>query len=54
MKTERSLGLESRSLTTLAMGHTYDISGRIRKGSAPLNLEVPLYEFTSDDIMVVD
>ncbi|KAF4572618.1 hypothetical protein EYR36_007126 [Pleurotus pulmonarius] len=26
-------------------GSHYDISGRIRKGPAPLNLEVPVYEF---------
>ncbi|XP_019807599.1 LOW QUALITY PROTEIN: cytochrome b-c1 complex subunit Rieske, mitochondrial [Tursiops truncatus] len=35
-------------------GSHYDASGRIRKGSAPLNLEVPSYEFTSDDIVIVD
>lgn len=29
-------------------GSHYDTSGRIRKGPAPLNLEVPAYEFTSD------
>lgn len=29
-------------------GSHYDSSGRIRKGPAPLNLEVPPYEFTSD------
>eukprot|EP00069_Balaena_mysticetus_P012753 bmy_07973T0 len=33
-------------------GSHYDASGRIRKGSAPLNLEVPSYEFTSDDIVI--
>ncbi|KAF8736749.1 hypothetical protein AX14_014072 [Amanita brunnescens Koide BX004] len=30
-------------------GSHYDISGRIRKGPAPLNLEVPAYEFTDGD-----
>ncbi|XP_066099488.1 cytochrome b-c1 complex subunit Rieske, mitochondrial [Saccopteryx bilineata] len=34
-------------------GSHYDASGRIRKGPAPLNLEVPYYEFTSDDLVVV-
>ena len=29
-------------------GSHYDTSGRIRKGPAPLNLEVPPYEFLSD------
>ena len=29
-------------------GSHYDISGRIRKGPAPLNLEVPPYEFSED------
>jgi len=29
-------------------GSHYDTSGRIRKGPAPRNLEVPSYEFTSD------
>ncbi|KAK0174372.1 hypothetical protein PV327_010149 [Microctonus hyperodae] len=33
-------------------GSHYDASGRIRKGPAPLNLEVPYYEF-QDDIVVV-
>ena len=32
-------------------GSRYDTSGRIRKGPAPLNLEVPPYEFVSDDII---
>jgi ubiquinol-cytochrome c reductase iron-sulfur subunit len=26
----------------------YDTSGRIRKGPAPRNLEVPVYQFVSD------
>ena len=34
-------------------GSHYDASGRIRKGPAPLNLEVPSYEFTSDDMVIV-
>ena len=29
-------------------GSVYDTSGRIRKGPAPLNLEVPEYDFLSD------
>ena len=29
-------------------GSVYDTSGRIRKGPAPLNLEVPPYKFVSD------
>jgi ubiquinol-cytochrome c reductase iron-sulfur subunit len=29
-------------------GSTYDTSGRIRKGPAPLNLEVPQYTFLND------
>lgn len=33
-------------------GSHYDGSGRIRKGPAPLNLEVPPYEFV-DDILIV-
>jgi len=34
-------------------GSHYDASGRIRKGPAPLNLEVPEYEFPSDDLLIV-
>ncbi|XP_055546370.1 cytochrome b-c1 complex subunit Rieske, mitochondrial isoform X2 [Wyeomyia smithii] len=34
-------------------GSHYDASGRIRKGPAPLNLEVPYYEFPEDDLVVV-
>nr|XP_025844334.1 cytochrome b-c1 complex subunit Rieske, mitochondrial [Vulpes vulpes] len=34
-------------------GSHYDASGRIRKGPAPLNLEVPSYEFTGDDMVIV-
>ena len=32
-------------------GSHYDTSGRISKGPAPLNLEIPPYEFVSDDII---
>ena len=34
-------------------GSHYDASGRIRKGPAPLNLEVPKYKFLEDGIMKV-
>jgi len=34
-------------------GSHYDISGRIRKGPAPLNLEVPDYTFLSDSTLLV-
>lgn len=34
-------------------GSHYDASGRIRKGPAPLNLEVPEYEFPEEDILLV-
>ncbi|KAM9366276.1 cytochrome b-c1 complex subunit Rieske, mitochondrial [Symphorus nematophorus] len=34
-------------------GSHYDASGRIRKGPAPLNLEVPYYEFPDEDTVVV-
>src|ERR1700712_1396870 len=30
-------------------GSHYDISGRARKGPAPLNLEIPAYSFPSDE-----
>lgn len=32
-------------------GSHYDISGRIRQGPAPANLEIPPYEFISDNII---
>lgn len=32
-------------------GSHYDASGRIRKGPAPLNLEVPYYEFVGDMVL---
>lgn len=34
-------------------GSHYDTAGRIRKGPAPLNLEVPDYQFISDDRILV-
>ena len=34
-------------------GSHYDTAARIRKGPAPLNLEVPEYEFTSDTVIQV-
>lgn len=34
-------------------GSHYDASGRIRKGPAPLNLEIPPYEFKDDGLVVV-
>jgi len=34
-------------------GSHYDTSGRIRKGPAPLNLEVPAYDFVEDGAKVV-
>ncbi|ESW96101.1 hypothetical protein KL918_000048 [Ogataea parapolymorpha] len=34
-------------------GSHYDISGRIRKGPAPLNLEIPEYEFSDESTLVV-
>ena len=34
-------------------GSHYDASGRIRKGPAPLNLEVPKYKFVEDELIKV-
>ncbi|KAF8640789.1 hypothetical protein AX17_000438 [Amanita inopinata Kibby_2008] len=34
-------------------GSHYDISGRIRKGPAPLNLEIPAYDFTEGDSKLI-
>jgi ubiquinol-cytochrome c reductase iron-sulfur subunit len=34
-------------------GSHYDISGRIRRGPAPLNLEVPAYSFPEDETLVI-
>jgi ubiquinol-cytochrome c reductase iron-sulfur subunit len=34
-------------------GSHYDISGRARKGPAPLNLEIPAYEFPEENSLVI-
>lgn len=34
-------------------GSVYDTSGRIRKGPAPTNLEIPPYEFVSDTLIKI-
>jgi ubiquinol-cytochrome c reductase iron-sulfur subunit len=34
-------------------GSSYDTAARIRKGPAPKNLEVPVYEFTSDHVVKI-
>ena len=34
-------------------GSHYDISGRIRKGPAPLNLEIPSYDFPEEGKLIV-
>ena len=34
-------------------GSHYDGSGRIRKGPAPINLEIPPYTFKEDDLLVI-
>lgn len=34
-------------------GSHYDASGRIRKGPAPLNLEVPEYSFPEENLLIV-
>jgi ubiquinol-cytochrome c reductase iron-sulfur subunit len=34
-------------------GSHYDISGRIRKGPAPLNLEIPEYDFVDENNLVI-
>ncbi|XP_033754232.1 cytochrome b-c1 complex subunit Rieske, mitochondrial-like [Pecten maximus] len=34
-------------------GSHYDVSGRIRKGPAPLNLEVPQHSFSEDNMLVI-
>ncbi|KAI9679461.1 MAG: hsp70 nucleotide exchange factor fes1 [Caeruleum heppii] len=34
-------------------GSHYDISGRARKGPAPLNLEIPEYDFPADNALVI-
>jgi ubiquinol-cytochrome c reductase iron-sulfur subunit len=43
----------SRSWFCPCHGSHYDISGRIRKGPAPLNLEIPPYEFVNEDAGLV-
>ncbi|MCJ1251913.1 hsp70 nucleotide exchange factor fes1 [Trapelia coarctata] len=34
-------------------GSHYDISGRARKGPAPLNLEIPAYDFPEDETVII-
>lgn len=34
-------------------GSHYDASGRIRKGPAPTNMEIPYYEFPDDQTLIV-
>ena len=34
-------------------GSHYDISGRIRRGPAPLNLEIPEYAFNDDEEKII-
>lgn len=34
-------------------GSHYDVSGRVRRGPAPLNLEVPGYEFPTEESVVI-
>lgn len=34
-------------------GSHYDVSGRARKGPAPLNLEIPVYSFPTDESVVI-
>ena len=34
-------------------GSHYDVSGRIRKGPAPLNLEVPPYSFPEEGKVII-
>jgi len=34
-------------------GSHYDVSGRVRRGPAPLNLEVPMYEFPTEETVVI-
>lgn len=42
----------ARSTETLHRSH-YDTAGRIRKGPAPLNLEIPPYKFLSKTSILV-
>merc|ERR1711887_346596 len=34
-------------------GSHYDISGRVRQGPAPLNLEIPEYDFADENALVI-
>jgi ubiquinol-cytochrome c reductase iron-sulfur subunit len=34
-------------------GSQYDVSGRVMKGPAPQNLEVPLYHFLNDNLIEI-
>ncbi len=34
-------------------GSHYDVSGRVRKGPAPLNLEVPAYDFPTEESLLI-
>jgi ubiquinol-cytochrome c reductase iron-sulfur subunit len=34
-------------------GSHYDISGRVRKGPAPLNLEIPEYDFPEEGQLII-
>ena len=34
-------------------GSHYDISGRVRRGPAPLNLEIPAYEFPEEGSLII-
>ena len=34
-------------------GSHYDVSGRARKGPAPLNLEIPTYDFAEESSVVI-
>ena len=34
-------------------GSHYDVSGRVRKGPAPLNLEIPEYSFEEEDKLII-
>ena len=41
------------SLFLFYSGSHYDISGRIRKGPAPLNLEIPEYSFITENSILI-
>lgn len=40
-------------ISLLISGSHYDLSGRIRKGPAPFNLEVPKYKFTTESNIII-